>query len=62
MYDDINEKLATPKAIPFVFGRKRVWLPKSQLELDNVYANSVLVEDWLVKSKRLEEYTWGKEL
>ena len=58
MYDEINRTLATPKALPFVFGRKRVWLPISQIELDEVYANSVLVEDWLVKSKGLETYKW----
>jgi len=62
MYDEINQALATPKALPFVFGRKRVWLPISQIELDEMYANSVLVEDWLVKSKKLEEYRWRKEL
>ena len=61
MYDEINQALATPKALPFVFGRKRVWLPVSQIELDEVYANSVLVEDWLVKAKGLTDYQWEEK-
>ena len=56
LFDDILKDERHLKAVWFKFGKKKVWIPKSQIINEKLYKNTITIPDWLVKANHLEMF------
>lgn len=54
MYDEILRQ--TEKAIELRFGKRKTWIPFSQVRKEDLTWQILDLPDWLVKDKGLQEY------